>query len=125
MLGAAGAAVATRIDAETRLRSMDDGALLRARVRIASHARLRQTLRPVEGGWGLEGASVALVEGLAYEMEIDAELAQLLIASSGEGVVVGSMMEVNGVSGAGAQPDQSVRLTQVRALIARGVLGLA
>jgi hypothetical protein len=58
-------------------------------------------------------------------MEIDAELAQLLIASSGEGVVVGSMMEVNGVSGAGARPDQSVRLTQVRALIARGVLGLA
>lgn len=125
MLGAAGAAVATRIDAETRLRSMDDGALLRARVRIASHARLRQTLRPVEGGWGLEGASVALVEGLAYEMEIDAELAQLLIASSGEGVVVGSMMEVNGVSGAGAGHDQSARLTQVRALIARGVLGLA
>lgn len=125
MLGAAGGAVAQRIETETRLRAMDDEALLGARVRIAPHARVRQTLRPVEGGWGLDGASVALVEGLAYDMEIDAKLLQLLIASSGEGVVVGELLDAKGVPGADAGATTPSRVAQVRGLLARGVLTLA
>ncbi len=124
MLGGASAAVLRRIEVEDALQDLSDAELLNASLRISNAVRIEHTLRPTDGGWGMEHASARLVEGLAYATGTDEGGMHILMQSDGSTPLRAILMQLAPKLGCPFDEVAPTILSMVRSMVRRGYLDL-